>query len=1339
VGLTGGGLQFVGDSDGGAGSALQFGVAGEVEPRVTIGTDGSLNYRSNETAATITTVETVQSNTTSWDPPSLAPGAAARYTVLLRGSRRGDVAAASLSSIDDEFVQLSAIARDGVVAVVLRNAEGGDSGRPVDIAVGKLRVVVTAFGSAQPVQKTDNSGPSTHPVLTTTELKTDDGATIARGVPGNDARLLGLLHEISDCVVSLNVGTGTAHAHVPPVSHSASSNVSAFGAEVVVVFASPVLATISMEARCCTGANPFPKGSVKTDDDAPSSSVLLTPIDDVQKAIDFHPAGTTFLFAPGRYYKQGNWVNIPGRGKVWYGLSITKNNTVLQAQHRRTAIFSGAIILNSSASMAASPGIFTADIAGYTDNSTWPKTTGYGICHAGWEACNYRQDVFFNDKVIRRVPTRGNVTARGLVHEPRWYLDYGQHVAIMNFDPRGGVLEISYQDTFLAASGTANVTVRGLVIEKIANHAQSNTCEGATTIDDCEVRWAHGGGAMARYVTGSWIHDIGQLGSGATSLLADNLVERCNYANYSYSWEAGGVKVFSNKQIHDEYGPLVIRNNTVKDNFGPGLWSDGGGWNISYLNNTVIDNALAGIFHEISFNATISGNKASGNCWWYSPKVQNLVDNPCPWCGYCGQITLSTSQNVVVESNDVLVEPNAVGNYAAIAMYQDARGVDQHTNLTYQLRNNTVKTNRIHFSDGAHARSGVVEFDNATQWKTAAINFNSNIYTSDSSADESAAVFWWCAGAPVQGGRAPCHSVNFTYFQSQYQQELDGRWETATRSPLRSPLKSDDQSNKVFFLDNSSPAARRARPHLVHVVVDDLGWHNTALSNPEVLTPNIVALAAEGISLTRHYTYRYCSPTRCSLLSGRYPHHVSEANFQNNYVGGFIHANMTIIAAKLRAVGYRTHHTGKWHAGMSSHDLVPTGRGFSTSLGYLAGAEDHLTQRGSSEACDGSHPVDLLRDGRPALGLNGTTFGGNLWSARAQQVVAEHQLPAPMYLYYAFQDCHSPQEAPEAFTNLYPASTPPFRPDRCSSDLQLVAPSKWPRDCGDSTRRVYNAMITFADSALGNLTGALRKRGMWENTLLVWSSDNGGPSGSSSNSANNWPLRGAKYSDFEGGVRTRALVSGGFIPLHRRGASLGGINGFIHVTDWYATFCFLGGAPLHDSPAAAMGLPQPDSLNMWPVLTGTSAVSPRTEVPLSVGGEGAKSGSEGGLIVPPYKILLGLQTPQGYTPTEYPSRTQVLPTYPSAGATLDCGATGCLFNVIDDPKETLDLADSLPTRLVEIRTRFQQIAASKYQTPGVTPPCESYSKEVSSNGGFWAPFSSTLPYPVTPRAVAAGK
>jgi hypothetical protein len=142
------GVQFVGGS---ADSALQFGVVGESDPRVTIGVDGSLSYHSfaaNTTAtAETTTVSAVRSNVTRWDPEPLAPGAATRFSVPLRGALRGDVAAASLDSIDvDEFVQLSAIAGEDVVAVVLRNADAS-GGKPVDIAAGNLRVVVTAFKS----------------------------------------------------------------------------------------------------------------------------------------------------------------------------------------------------------------------------------------------------------------------------------------------------------------------------------------------------------------------------------------------------------------------------------------------------------------------------------------------------------------------------------------------------------------------------------------------------------------------------------------------------------------------------------------------------------------------------------------------------------------------------------------------------------------------------------------------------------------------------------------------------------------------------------------------------------------------------------------------------------------------------------------------------------------------------------------------------------------------------------------------------------------------------------------------------------------------------------------
>jgi hypothetical protein len=189
-----------------------------------------------------------------------------------------------------------------------------------------------------------------------------------------------------------------------------------------------------------------------------------------------------------------------------------------------------------------------------------------------------------------------------------------------------------------------------------------------------------------------------------------------------------------------------------------------------------------------------------------------------------------------------------------------------------------------------------------------------------------------------------------------------------------------------------------------------------------------------------------------------------------------------------------------------------------------------------------------------------------------------------------------------------------------------------------------------------------------------------------------------------------------------------------------------------------MGLPQPDSLDVWDFLTGIASSSPRTEVPLSSTGNVSlavggilKPGSQGGLIVGEYKILMGDQKWQGRTSPDYPSSTHVEPTYPGGVVTLSCGSTGCLYNIIcaytgnppflnpgrhlrsdclwftADPNEEKDLATQLPAKLAELRARFLQIEETVYATPGMDPPsCESYKRVVDRNGGFWAPFNDTV-------------
>lgn len=120
-------------------------------------------------------------------------------------------------------------------------------------------------------------------------------------------------------------------------------------------------------------------------------------------------------------------------------------------------------------------------------------------------------------------------------------------------------------------------------------------------------------------------------------------------------------------------------------------------------------------------------------------------------------------------------------------------------------------------------------------------------------------------------------------------------------------------------------------------------------------------------------------------------------------------------------------------------------------------------------------------------------------------------------------------------------------------------------------------MSSLADEGILNITNALKKKGMWDNTLILFSSDNGGPSGGfSSATANNYPLRGGKHSDLEGGVRVTGFLSGPVIPKELRNTSL---DGYIHISDWYSTFATIAGLDPFDEEASYMGLPAIDSID----------------------------------------------------------------------------------------------------------------------------------------------------------------
>lgn len=155
-----------------------------------------------------------------------------------------------------------------------------------------------------------------------------------------------------------------------------------------------------------------------------------------------------------------------------------------------------------------------------------------------------------------------------------------------------------------------------------------------------------------------------------------------------------------------------------------------------------------------------------------------------------------------------------------------------------------------------------------------------------------------------------------------------------------------------------------------------------------------------------------------------------------------------------------------------------------------------------------------------------------------------------------------------------------------------------------------NALIELLDEGVRNVTEALKRTGMWGNTLLVFQADNGGwiqPNFG----GNNWPLRGGKVSDFEGGVRTLGFLNGGWLPKGLRGTRH---TGLAHVCDWYATFMDLAGVAMpQDLDSRGGAVPGLDSINLWPSLQIPNATATnRTEVPLAFCNEEAECDSPSG-------------------------------------------------------------------------------------------------------------------------------
>ncbi len=355
-------------------------------------------------------------------------------------------------------------------------------------------------------------------------------------------------------------------------------------------------------------------------------------------------------------------------------------------------------------------------------------------------------------------------------------------------------------------------------------------------------------------------------------------------------------------------------------------------------------------------------------------------------------------------------------------------------------------------------------------------------------------------------------------------------------------------------LPGQTAAQPRRPPNIIFFLADDLGYMDVGANNPRTFyeTPHIDRLARDGMRFTNGYAANpVCSPTRFSILTGKYPTRAGATNwFSGTREGRFRPAPLVdrmpleevTLAEALKDGGYRTAFVGKWHLGPSA-EYWPEAQGFDVNIaGHNAGSQpggyfgtftnprlepgpagEHLTERLANEAVG---VIDRFRTG-------------------------------PFLLFVALYDVHTPLQAKPELVRKYEAKAATLGPGPEFEPEEQV----WPTSDARQARIVqkhatYAAMVETMDTAVGRVLGALRERGLDDNTVVIFTSDNGGLSTSEGSPTSNLPLRGGKGWLYEGGIREPMIVKW-------PGVVRPGTTSYQPVTstDFYPTILEMAGLP----------------------------------------------------------------------------------------------------------------------------------------------------------------------------------
>jgi len=345
-----------------------------------------------------------------------------------------------------------------------------------------------------------------------------------------------------------------------------------------------------------------------------------------------------------------------------------------------------------------------------------------------------------------------------------------------------------------------------------------------------------------------------------------------------------------------------------------------------------------------------------------------------------------------------------------------------------------------------------------------------------------------------------------------------------------------------------------ARPNIIVILADDLGYGDLGVQGGrDVMTPNIDRLAAGGVRMTDFYAnHPVCAPSRAAMMLGKYQHRFGfEHNPSRDRPPAYgLPTGEQTLPERLKARGYATAMFGKWHLGWNPNS-TPTARGFDTFYGFLEGSF--------------AYTADAASGGKNAMrGVEPTTMPAHTTEAFTQEAVAfiDQNKDRPFFIYASYNAVHAPLQSTRAYL------------DRVRQEP-------------DPKRRNYLAMLAALDDGVGEIVRAVERNGLSERTLIVFTSDNGGPTWQTTSA--NGALNGVKGLTLEGGIRVPAIFRWkGVLPEGRAVSSVG------VGMDVTATALTLAGAPVE-------GL---DGVDLTPILKGATTSDAHRQLFWRTAGQG---------------------------------------------------------------------------------------------------------------------------------------